>query len=150
VIHIATGAEVLRLVDRMTSPDRFVERVIRVPDIGLEMLPRVHDLLVAAVEGRTAFRLITSSSGLRSVASAVHCKSARWRRTVFVHHRLHAKVYLAIARRVGDTEAIVTSANLTAGGIADNIELGIRIIGDCNQGRRVLADVYHFVRRLAA
>jgi hypothetical protein len=151
MIQIVTGAEVLKLVDRMANrPDRFVERVICVPDIGLELLPRVCRLVGDAVEGRGAFRLITSPAGERSVAFASQTRSARWQRTVIVQQRLHAKIYLAIGRRLDDTEAIVTSANLTRGGVADNIELGIRITGDCKEGRRVLADVQYFVRRLAA
>jgi hypothetical protein len=81
---------------------------------------------------------------------AMQSSSAQWRRTVISRQRLHAKVYLAIGRRLEDTEAIVTSANLTRGGVADNIELGIRITGECREGRRILADVQHFVRRLAA
>ena len=63
---------------------------------------------------------------------------------------LHAKIYLATARRSSESEAIVTSANLTANGISENIELGLRVVGNSDRGRELLRDIRHFVRQLAA
>lgn len=42
---------------------------------------------------------------------------------------LHAKLYVAIGHRPADHMAIVTSANLTAAGLTQNVECGLRITG---------------------
>jgi hypothetical protein len=62
--------------------------------------------------------------------------------------RLHAKFYLAIGRRGEITEAIVTSANLTAVGLTSNIELGVRICASTPYGRALLHQIERFAYRL--
>jgi hypothetical protein len=61
---------------------------------------------------------------------------------------LHAKFYLAIARKSTKTEAIVTSANLTSAGLANNIELGVRITPTTPHGRALFEELDRFARRL--
>lgn len=59
--------------------------------------------------------------------------------TIYHLPGLHAKVYIA-----DDEKAIVTSGNLTAGGLYHNYEYGIEI-GDPNVVRRISQDISEFV-----
>ena len=61
---------------------------------------------------------------------------------VRVWRNLHAKAYLAVTRgRRPRSEAIITSANLTAAAFSTNLELGIRANSRSAAGRALVAQV---------
>jgi hypothetical protein len=148
VIHTSSGIDVIRLLDRVAQyPDRYVELIICSPFIGDSLLQKLVHLAHRAHHAHCALRVVTSGSCASRIAGYFPGGS---RSPVVERARLHAKVYVAIGRRHSDSEAIVTSANLTPGGTAHNVELGIRAISRTDEGRRLLAEVHYFVRRLAA
>jgi HKD family nuclease len=151
MIHTSTGHDVVRMLDRVArTPARYSDVVVCCPFIGDDLMPRLLSLLERANATRCTIRVVTSHESANALIGRLSTKHVMCRRYVIGRTRLHAKVYLAIARRHVDSEAIVTSANLTRGGTVDNIELGVRAVPSCDAGRRLLDDIHHFVRRLAA
>ena len=141
----------VRMLDRVArAPHRYSEVIVCCPFIGDDLLPRILALFEWAQRGSYTIRVITSSDAAYVLANRLLEHQALWRRSVVTRSRLHAKVYVAIARRRTDSEAIVTSANLTRGGTVENIEFGIRAVPSSDAGRRLVDDIHHFVRRLAA
>jgi HKD family nuclease len=151
MIHTSTGNDVIRMLDRVARmPARYSAVVICCPFIGDDLLPRLLSLLDRAGVTGCHFRVITSHESANALTSRLSSKQLVCRKYVTGHARLHAKIYIAIARRHADSEAIVTSANLTRAGTVDNIELGVRAVPSSDAGRRLLNDIQHFVRHLAA
>jgi hypothetical protein len=151
VIHTSTGSDVLDLLDRvMARPERFEALVICVPFVDAVMLARLGRLAERAHVGRCELRLVTTPEWGNRLRPEFIGDLARRKGGLIMVRRLHAKVYLALARRSGCSEAIITSANLTRAGVTDNIELGIRALTTSEAGSRVVSEVRHFIRRLAA
>jgi HKD family nuclease len=151
MIEVSSGEDVNRLLARVAShPGRYANITLCSPFIDEEMLDRVLPLAHSAKRADCRVRLITSPEAARRLLN--RCDALRDGRLdiVTTSPRLHAKVYLAIARCSNDTEAIVTSANLTNAGVYSNIELGVRVTPTSKSGRRLLDHVRHFIKRLAA
>lgn len=139
-----------RFLDRVSAhPHRYVEVVVCSPFIDGRMLDRIAPLARTARQACCGFRVITSPEAAQEVRTRLQCNLPGRQAILVAAPRLHAKIYLAIARRTNDSEAIVTSANLTSAGIAGNIELGVRARPSSASGRRLLNQVDHFVRQLA-
>lgn len=151
MIEISTGDDVDQLLARVAArPDRFRNLVLCSPFIDSLTLARVTELSNAAIAAGCRTRFITSAHAA-GIYQLEHTKPGSIPRGILtVSRRLHAKIYLAVARKVNDSEAIVTSANLTCAGIRSNIELGIRARPDCEKGRRLIAQVRHFISELKA
>jgi hypothetical protein len=151
MIATSVGMDVIAFLDRIRSrTHRLKEIMICSPFIDLAMADRLVSLLTEARRARCAIRVVTTPEAARILSAKLPGHPAFWYAMLIPRRRLHAKVYLAVARRIGESEAIVTSANLTVDGTSENIELGIRVLATTDAGRRILQQVYHFVRRLAA
>jgi len=66
---------------------------------------------------------------------------------IVVRQRLHAKVYALLGFRSAAHEAIITSSNLTAAGIEQNLELGLTIRGATDRLASMVERVGHFVTK---
>jgi hypothetical protein len=151
MIHTSTGNDVVLMLDRVTRmPERYSDVLVCCPFISDELMRRVLSLLEVSTSRGCNVRVITSHESACALIGQISREHFSYRRHVTGRSRLHAKVYVAIARRRADSEAIVTSANLTRGGTVDNIELGVRVVPSSDAGNRLLNDIHHFVRRLAA
>ena len=147
MIHTSGGADVIRLLERVAQcPERYFELTICSPFIGEPLLKTIIRLAERTRRVGCVLRVVTS----RACAGAIARHAPQTAPFVIPRQRLHAKVYIAIGRRDTESEAIVTSANLTPGGTVHNVELGIRAVSKTDAGRRLLDEVHHFVRRLAA
>jgi hypothetical protein len=150
VIEISKGCDVDRFLDRVTGhPHRYIEVVVCSPFIDGRMLDRIAPLARTARQARCDFRVITLPDAAQEIRTRLQCDHPGRHDILVSTPRLHAKIYLAIARRINDSEAIVTSANLTSAGVTGNIELGVRARPNSESGRRLLSQVDHFVRQLA-
>jgi hypothetical protein len=147
MIHTADGADVIRLLERVAQyPERYSELTICSPFIGEALVKTIVRLAERTRRVRCVLRVVTSG-----VCAGEIARQASQAMPFVIHRpRLHAKVYIAIGRRQAESEAIVTSANLTPGGTVHNLELGIRAVSKTDAGRRLLEEVHHFVRRVAA
>jgi phosphatidylserine/phosphatidylglycerophosphate/cardiolipin synthase-like enzyme len=151
MIHTTAGADVECLLDRVIAhPERYSEAVVCTPFLDAEMETRLVELIERASQARLCATVVTSPSCAAALRKALGGHAHSWRRVVREHVRLHAKVYVVLARRGATSEAIVTSANLTRAGVSENIEFGVRAVGDSECGRRLISEVRHFVRRIAA
>jgi len=149
MIHTTAGSDVECLVDRVIAhPERYSEAVVCAPFVDLEMVERLVQLIKRASHAGLAATIVTSPSCASALRNALGGRDRSWRRVVREHKRLHAKVYVVLARRGGDSEAIVTSANLTRAGLSENIELGVRAVGDSEWGRRLISEARRFVQRI--
>ena len=151
MIRLSLGPDITTLLDRVAkSTDRCREVTICSPFIDEEMWPRLVGLLVSARAARCALRVITTPAVALQLRSMLPGHRTAWRKCVIGRYDLHAKIYLSIARRTTDSEAIVTSANLTRNGVSENIELGFRVLANSDSGRQLLHEIRHFVSSLAA
>jgi hypothetical protein len=151
MIEMSTGRDVDRFLNQVTAhPQRYAEITFCSPFIDDKMLDRIAPLAKTANQARCAFRVITSQESAEKVRGRLQCNLPGRHNILVATPRLHAKIYLAVARRSNDSEVIVTSANLTCAGVSGNIELGVRAMPSSASGRRLLYQVSHFVRRLAA
>jgi hypothetical protein len=151
MIRIANGSDVRALLNRVARrPDRFIEIIVCSPFMDPPMLTILANLNSAMESNRCALRVITSPAVALQLRQQFPNNPRNWSRLVSTPDALHAKVYVALARRRDESEVIVTSANLTCAGLGANIELGVRALPTSDPGRSLLDQVYQFVRRLAA
>jgi phosphatidylserine/phosphatidylglycerophosphate/cardiolipin synthase-like enzyme len=146
-MDIVTGQAVSQLLERVTlQPALYREVLVCTPYLDDDTASLVGQLAVKAPRYRCGFTLITRIEAARRVIAALPAPVQRWSQSIRVRHRLHAKVYLAIARLHRDSEAIVTSANLTLDGLRLNEELGVRFTGNTSEERSALVSVKHAVQ----
>jgi phosphatidylserine/phosphatidylglycerophosphate/cardiolipin synthase-like enzyme len=146
-MEIVNGRAISQLLQRVAlDPRRYREVVVCTPFLDEETAPLVRQLAVYAPREHCGFTLLTRREAARRVLDGLPAPVHRWSRSVRVRHRLHAKVYLAMARLPRESEAIVTSANLTFDGLGVNEELGVRFTGRTSAGRLALLSVKHAVQ----
>jgi hypothetical protein len=152
MIDISTGRDVERLIDQaIARPDRLTEVALCAPFIDDRLLLRLTQLAIAARRASCGFRLVTSTTSAAALLARLPGPTSLWKRAVVVNDRVHAKVYLVRPRGGGHAKAIVTSANLTWGGVAGgNLELGVAASTASPQGRLVVHAVRKFIGRVAA
>lgn len=151
MIEISTGKQLQQLIDRATArPDHFADIALCAPFIDDRMLPQLVRLAIVSRRAGCGLRIVTSKRSAAALAANLPGPAARWRRLVVANDRVHAKAYLLTPRGRGYVEAIVTSANLTWGGIAGNIELGVAANSASPQGRRIVRAVREFIGRVGA
>lgn len=151
MIDVSTGRDLDRLIDgAIARPDRLSDVAFCAPFIDDRMLDRIAHLAVAARHASCGFRIVTSSGAATALVARLPGPSAFWRKTVVVNDRVHAKAYVVTPRGRGYAQAIISSANLTWGGIAGNFELGVSATSTSPQGRQVVRAVREFIRRVAA
>ncbi|SRR6266566_1343841 len=128
LIRVADGRDVLELFDEaLGAPERYSEIVVSSPFVdqaGMAILDRLRSSSMS--EGQRVRVVVTPS-----IAAELR---SRWSEGVrgfeiVEQPRLHAKVYALVGRRQADSKALITSANLTCGGMARNLEAGVRITG---------------------
>ena len=128
MVALTYGTEVIRLVEKaIRNPGRYRRVIISSPfldDVGAELLSR----LFSAARNGLLLTVLTRPE----VASRYGAVISQRPRNVelFMPPDLHAKCYVLVGRVASDSEAIVTSSNLTAAGIGRNWEVGISLKGD--------------------
>lgn len=128
MVALTDGTEVIRLVEKaIRNPGRYRRVIISSPfldDVGAELLSR----LFSAARNGLLLTVLTRPE----VASRYGAVMSQRPRNVelFMPPDLHAKCYVLVGRVASDSEAIVTSSNLTAAGIGRNWEVGISLKGD--------------------
>lgn len=151
MIHLSLGSDVLALLERATArPERYKQVTICAPFIDAPMVKRLVLLAVASRRTQCGVQIITSPNAAASLRAALPGHPSSWDDLVICRHSVHAKVYVSTARRHIESEAIVTSANLTRSGISQNVELGLRVVATCTPSRQLFDEIQHFVRRVAA
>jgi phosphatidylserine/phosphatidylglycerophosphate/cardiolipin synthase-like enzyme len=151
MIHTISGLDVEELVDRLlVHPERYAEATVCSPFVDVEMATRIVKIIERSARAQLSITVITSPSSAYALRKALGGHPHSWRRVVKEHARLHAKVYIVLARRGGVSEAIITSANLTRAGVSENIEFGVRAVDNSESGRRLISEARNFVRRIAA
>jgi phosphatidylserine/phosphatidylglycerophosphate/cardiolipin synthase-like enzyme len=129
-VEIVNGPAVSQFLQRVTvAPSRYREIVVCTPFLDDQMASAVRELAVSAPRAHCGFTLLTRREAARRVLDGLPAPLHRWLRSIHVRHRIHAKVYVAVGRAHHDSEAIVTSANLTIDGVRINDELGVRFTG---------------------
>lgn len=151
MIDVSIGPDVERLIERaIAQPDRLSDIALCAPFIDERMMPRLVQLAVAARRASCGFRIVTSSAAAARLIALLPGPPAFWTRAVIANDRVHAKAYVVTPRGRGHAQAIVTSANLTWGGVAGNFELGVSATSATPQGCRVVRAVREFIGRVAA
>lgn len=141
----ATGKAVHELLDRASrTPARYREIVVSAPfldDTGRELLDRVRRAAVAA-DRRLIVALPTGRTTCPFPDPRERCPKVR----IEAVPRLHAKVYALLGMDPGDSEAVVTSANLTAPGLFRNREVGLHLRAGDRHLQRVIERVAGLTR----
>lgn len=128
MVALTNGNEVVRLVEKaIRNPGRYRRVIVSSPfldDVGAGLLSR----LFTATQNGPLVTLLTRPDVALRYASVLDKR----RRNVelFMSPDLHAKCYVLIGRKASDSEAIVTSSNLTAAGTGRNWEVGVALTGD--------------------
>ena len=151
MIGICFGRDVTELLTRVRhSAWQFSEVTLCSPFIGKEEAKLLARLMLAATKFGCGVRVITTEPAATLLRDLLPVEAISARRRVVVCEGLHAKFYLALARRPRASEVIVTSANLTSAGLGINDELGVRATNDCDDGVRLVNTVANYAQRLAA
>lgn len=151
MIALCEGNAVARLLDRVVArPGDWRQVDLCAPFIDGAAIPRLISLALDGPGAGCGLRVITSVGCAKLLCSLLPGPARHWRRVIMARSGLHAKAYLAVGRDRRTSEAIVTSANLTAGGLASNLELGVRATSSTDAGRRMVGDVRNYIGRLAA
>jgi HKD family nuclease len=141
-MEVVLAKAVSQLIERVRrEPRRYREIVFCVPFIDELNTSAICSLAPVAIEQRCGFRLITRSAAASTILTQLPGPEVFWQQVIHVNNRVHAKVYLALARSYRDSEAIVTSANLTANALLVNEELGIRVLARTDLERQVLVSI---------
>ena len=150
MISLSDGADVRALLDRMTrNADRMREVMICSPFIDEALDERIAKLAEAITRSESRLLLVTTQEAARPMARVLQGLQHRRATVVTPRGRLHAKAYVSVARRPRESEAIITSANLTKAGLASNIELGVRAVPPSDAGLHLFEQTCRFVRALA-
>jgi hypothetical protein len=140
------GWAVERLLRRvLANPNRYRRLVVCAPFIDAHSTA-----FLSAIARRTAFPrcsvvIITTPFQANRLRGSIVTES-RALVTIVTCRRLHAKIYLLEGRRPEESEAIVTSANLTDYGLRANAELGVRAVPTSKAGQRLYDDTATHLR----
>jgi len=147
-MEIVNGSAVSEFLQRVTAAASvYREIVVCTPFLDDQMASAVRKLAVSAPRVHCGFTLLTRREAARRVLDGLPAPLYRWGRSIHVCHRIHAKVYVAVGRADRDSEAIVTSANLTIDGVAVNDELGVRFTGSTPMERLALVSIKSAVHK---
>jgi phosphatidylserine/phosphatidylglycerophosphate/cardiolipin synthase-like enzyme len=151
VIRTATGMDIERLMNGVIGrPDRYAQVVVCSPFIDERMQGVLVRLAQVTRRAGCGLRVITTPTTAGVLVGRLPGHPATWHGVVVARMGLHAKVYLVLARPRGWSEAIVTSANFTAAGVEQNIELGVRVSPSTDSGRQLINEVRHFLQRVGS
>lgn len=129
-------------------PDQYAQVIVCSPFIDEEMQGVLVRLAQVTRRAGCGLRVITTPTTAVALLGRLPGHAATWHGVVVARIGLHAKVYLVLARPRGSSEAIVTSANFTAAGVDENIELGVRASPSTDSGRQLMNEVRDFLQRV--
>jgi len=129
-------------------PNRYAQVVVCSPFIDDQMLGVLVRLAQVTRRASCGLRVITTPTTAVALLARLPGHVTTWHGVVVARIGLHAKVYLVLARPRGHSEAIVTSANFTAAGVDENIELGVRASPSTDSGRQLINEVRNFLQRI--
>jgi hypothetical protein len=128
MVALTNGNEVVRLVEKaIRNPGRYRRVIVSSPfvdDVGAGLLSR----LFTATQNGPLVTLLTRPAVALRYASVLDQRQRNVE--LFISPALHAKCYVLVGRVASDSEAIVTSSNLTAAGTGRNWEVGVALRGD--------------------
>jgi phosphatidylserine/phosphatidylglycerophosphate/cardiolipin synthase-like enzyme len=151
VISTESGAALSVFLDIVTTrPEHFTEVVFCAPFIDVLTAQRLSVLTVEARRTRCGVTIITAPEGFRSLSQVFSRTKNFGLPKISVRPELHAKAYLAVGRGYrGPSEAMITSANLTAAAFSRNFELGVRATSKSAHGRALLAQIRYSLSLLS-
>ena len=152
MIEVSTGEDINRLLVKVVDhPRRYANITLCSPFIDEEMLDRVIPLAHSAKRANCRVRLITSPEAARRFLTRYNAsRDDRVDILKSTGPRLHAKVYLAIARCKRRYRGDRHLGEFNQCWSYSNIELGVRITPTSQSGRRLLDHVRQFIKRVAA
>jgi hypothetical protein len=147
MITLVSGAAVGQMLDRATAtPWNYSQVLLCSPFIDQALAPRLEQLFQAADNTKCVVTIVTNCGSGDFLAAL--CSGRRYVR-VLVRRRLHTKAYLLLGREGSrNSEALVTSANLTLAGMSTNDELGVHIRCTSSGGRHLIRQINCSFRRL--
>lgn len=146
-MELVMGSSILPLLERVSHvPECFREVLVCTPYLDEATISLLASIALSARRAQCGFQLVTRSDPARRLLARMPGPIGRWQHIIRVRRRLHAKVYMALARRPRESEAIITSANLTLDGLETNDELGIMISGGTEVERLLLDKIRHIFR----
>lgn len=150
MISLCDGSELERFLFSVESAtERFAYVVICSPYVDRTSTERLARLRAKATSVGCGFTLITRRRPGREFSLASR-NPAFGRRNVAISDRLHAKVYVAVARRFRESVLMITSANLTRAGIGKNYESGLLVRGTTPTGSKLIEIAANMLLLLAA
>lgn len=139
-MEIVTGVEIRNLLARLRAGlASYSEVLLCSPFIDDVTIGEVGEMLRKARDAGCDMHVVTRAEPGRALTQYV-ARTAR-RSPVHVVSELHAKVYWARGRLGMQSEAIVTSANLTRLGMGGNLELGTHFSSLVEGDRTALLDI---------
>lgn len=139
------GSGVHQLLDKAARvPERYREIVVTAPYLDQTGRALLERLRVATAAADRRLVLVVPGGTVAAPFSDGGTLPGRFR--IERVSNLHAKVYVLIGADPRDSEAIVTSANLTECGLFRNREIGVRIRGRDEQLQRVIERVARLAR----
>ena len=133
--RIVPGSAVEHLIRKATrSPERYRELIVNTAFLDERGCDLLEDVLIAGASTDMRIRYELGSSAYASASNFIRDRSILIR-------SLHSKVYGLVGRSAADDELLVTSANLTNGGMETNCETGVRMRASDHELRQVLYKV---------
>lgn len=127
MLHLASGREIGGLLEHVSAHLGQYKRVVLsspfIDEFGRRLIDRFYE---STLTTKTRLDIVTTP---RIAGACVLRWPAHYGFRVQACVGLHAKLYVAIGYRDADHVAIVTSANLTAAGLTENGECGLRVSG---------------------
>jgi phosphatidylserine/phosphatidylglycerophosphate/cardiolipin synthase-like enzyme len=147
MIEVIPGSEVLQMLRRVASnPRRFSELTLCAPFIDEPVARKLEPTILRAARAGCVVNVITRKLSA-TLLHRIRMNAGRRVRLV-IRDDVHAKAYVAHSRDAPSSEAIVTSANLTLGGLDSNEELGVRIKATTEHGRKAFEQVARRLKKL--
>lgn len=149
MIRTASAKDIIELFHRvLVLPERYKEVIVCSPFICRRIQAELVYLQVATRRAQCALSVITSPSVANELIKQLPARRGRSGTPVVSITSLHAKVYVAVARRRKESRAIVTSANLTNAGISRNVEIGTICAPTTDAGSHLFSQTASLVRSL--
>ena len=139
MVRLSTPSEVLDLLSAVTTnPTEYRAVMIGSPFIDDPMQRKLVEVGTVLRRASGMLRVITRREPGDRLSTKLVAQGLGPVAQLFTVERLHAKVYLAVGRRVAGSRAIVTSANLTVSGMTKLIEVGMFAVPTSDAGRRMV------------
>ena len=129
-------------------PDMYQRVVICAPFIDDDLAHRVLGIREVTRRCACGFTLITSPTTASRIVKVFSGHRAHSERGIRAVKHLHAKLFLADARRTRDSRVFITSANLTRAALRRNVEFGILASASTEGGRLVVNSARSFLNSL--